>query len=270
MANLDIVNKTSIDERDEFLGYYLGDTPEEAEETFEEFSALLNRIAGSHARLTGLSKEDLFGTALTGLAKAKRDFDPSRSDNFKSFAMFKIKSALNKFYRKNKTIVSIPAYVKIANNYISAIKFVLRECNAKDVQEMLYNGHLKGGLAITNADVEACRKYFRQLKKLAKNVKVPYQRLVDRSEYVPSEVVFCDDGEVTQEWFARERELLAAAILVSKLKDRMTDDELYVAEGIMDGKSYVEIGGSHHPRRSVAWVRLQLDYMKAKFEKEVT
>lgn len=267
MANLDIITKSPVDEKEEFLSYYLGNTPEEAEKTFEEFSSLLNRIAGSHAKLTGLDKGDLFGTALTGLAKAKRDFDPSRSDNFRSFAMFKIKSALNEFYRKNKTIVSIPAYVKTANNYINAIKFILRGCSMEDVQEVLYNGQLEKGLPIVQ--IEACGKYLRQLKKLAKNVKVPYQRLVSRSEYVPSEVVFCDGGDVTKEWFARERELLAAAIFVSKLKDRMTDDELYVAEGVMDGKGYVEIGGTHYPRRSVAWVRLQLDNMREKFLEEI-
>lgn len=269
MANLDITNKIPVDEREEFLSYYLGDTPEEAEETFERFSSLLNIVAKSHARLTGLDKDDLFGTALTGLARAKRDFDPSRSNNFKMFAMFKIKSSLNEFYRKNKTIVSIPAYVKTANNYINAIKFILRDCSMEDVQEVLYNGRLTKELVIEKTDMDACEKYLKQLKKLSRNVKVPYQRLVNRSEYVPSKVGY-DDGEATLEWSNREHELLTAALRVSKLKDRMTDDELYVAEGVMEGKSYSEIGGRHHPRRSVAWVKLQLDNMHRKFLKEVS
>ena len=123
---VDIITKSPVKKKEEvFLDYYLGDTPEEAEDLFKSFSRLLNIISKAYSVWTGMDKEDLFGTALVGLARAKRDFDPKRSDNFKTFAIYKIKNALNSYYRENKTIVNIPSYVKTANGYINGIKFIL-------------------------------------------------------------------------------------------------------------------------------------------------
>ena len=129
-------------EKEIFLDYFLGSTPEEAEEVFYEFSDTLNTITKSYHNWSRLDKGDLFGTALVGLARAKRDFDPLRSDNFKAFVILKVKNALNEYYRRNKTAVSIPSYVRIANSYINNIKFVLESCGIgpKDTQNVLKNG----------------------------------------------------------------------------------------------------------------------------------
>ena len=271
MNNINIISKTTGKvEKEIFLDYFLGSTPEEAEEVFYEFSGTLNAITKSYHNWSRLDKGDLFGTALVGLARAKRDFDPSRSDNFKAFVVLKVKNALNEYYRRNRTAVSIPSYVRIANSYINSIKFVLESHDIvpKDIQTVLKNGELNKSIKMDAKSKEKCIKSIDKLKRLSTNTNIPYQKILERSEYIPSGVSF-DDTISQDELFRRECQVIEAALLVSRLKDYMTDAELSIAEGIMTGKTYAEIGGLQKPHRSAAWVRIQLDKMRSKFERKL-
>lgn len=270
MNDINIVSKTTKVEKEVFLDYFLGSTPEEAEEVFYEFSDVLNTITKSYHSWSGLDKGDLFGTALVGLARAKRDFDPLRSDNFKVFVTFKVKNALNEYYRHNRTAVSIPSYVRIANSYINSIKLVLesRDIVPKDIQTVLKNGELNKSIKIDAKGREKCIENIDKLKRLSVNTNIPYRKILERSEYIPSGVSF-DDTISQDELFKRECQITEAALIVSKLKDYMTDAELLIAEGIMTGKTYAEIGGLQKPHRTAAWVKVQLNKMRSKFKKKL-
>jgi len=262
---IDIITKSPVKKKEEvFLDYYLGETPEEAEAIFNDFSKLLNIMARAYSMWSGIDKEDLFGTALVGLARAKRDFDPGRSDNFKTFAVYKIKNALNDYYRENKTIVSIPSYVKTAHGYINSIKFVLSKYNINQ-QDIVSNRKINDEV-VTKNDKVKCDSFFRKLKRLSKNVNIPYQKIIDRSEYIPSAVSFDEEETSQEEVFIREKQLMAAALLVSKLKDYMTETELSIAESIMANKTYKEIGEMQIPTKSAPWVKQKLDKMRDRFK----
>ena len=99
MTRIDIVSTKPVDEEQEtFLPYYLGDTPEDAEETYSSFSGLLGIMANAYSTFSKDDLEDYFGEAVRGLARAKRDWDPTRGGcQFKTFAILKIKNALNEF-----------------------------------------------------------------------------------------------------------------------------------------------------------------------------
>ncbi|TET61112.1 MAG: hypothetical protein E3J47_05760 [Candidatus Stahlbacteria bacterium] len=265
---VDIITQSPVKKKEEvFLDYYLGETPEEAEAVFSDFSKLLNIMAGGYSMWSGIDKEDLFGTALIGLARAKRDFDHTRSDNFKTFAIYKIKNALNDYYRENRTIVSIPSYVKTANVYINGIKFILSKYNI-DSQDVLLSGEVNNE-AVTKNDKAECNKFFKKLKRLSKNINIPYERIIDRSEHIPTAVSLDEDEISQEEVFLREKQLVAAALLVSKLKDYMTETELSIAEGIMANKTYKEIGYEQIPKRTGPWVKQQIDKMRDRFKDEL-
>jgi len=272
MAKIDIVSTTPVEtEQEMFLPYYLGDSPEDAEETYTTFSNLIGIMASAYAKNTGASPEDFFAEAITGLARAKRDWDPTRGGcKFSTFAILKMKNALNEHCRKNSSIVNVPHYVRTAHTYITNVKTILEGYNIHpdSVRYVLKSAELPGFVEFNDADRKRMEDELGKLNKLAKNSDMKVENLVERAEFVPSDMAY-DESMTQEELHMRERRKLAAALIVSKLEEHMTDSELHVAQGIMAGKIYAEIGRTHSPKRSIAWVQKKLDEMKIKFKEKM-
>ena len=271
MAKIDLVSSTSVDAAQEaFLPYYLGATPEEAEETYELFSWLLGVMASAYASSTDVSIEDYFGEAITGLARAKRDWDPTRGGcQFRTFAIMKIKNALNEYCRKNSSIVKVPHYVRVANTYITNIKTIFEGLGIPEefLRKTLESGEQYRDRAISDTDAKMLSKELDKLKTLAHNSGVVLANLVERAEFIPTDMSY-DESLSQEQLYQREQRRLAAALMVSKLEDHMTEDELHVAHGIMAGKSYAEIGRTHPKKYSIAWVQKKVDEMREKFQRK--
>ena len=270
MTKIDIISSVPIEEGQEaFLAYYLGATPEEAEETYNEFSWLLNIMAQAYAKNSSLPAEDYFAEAITGLARAKRDWDPTRGEcKFKTFATLKMKNALNECYRKHGSIVTIPYYVRTAHTYITNVRTILEgyDMTPQKVRKFVLNTGLMPWLEdLPESEMMRVQEELDKLRRLAKNSKVPYKTLIERSEFIPLDMAY-DESMSQEELFAREQRRLAAALMVSKLEDHMTNEELHVARGIMAGHSYGEIGRTHDPKRSIAWVLDKVNEMRDKFK----
>lgn len=252
---------------EEFPTYYLGDTLEEAEENYTNFSAFIKLISNSYAYNTGVDAAEMFSAAVDGLGRAVRDWDPDRSKGkFRTYATFRIRTSLNDCIRRNKSMVVIPEYIRVAHLYITNIKTILEMYdepleNTNYTLNHVSTSHLS---KIHRVDIRRIKLELDKLVKLAKNSKVPYSNLIERSEYVPIDSYLNDD--MTQaELYEAERRRMAAALMVSKLQDKMTEEELHVANGIIAGKSYGEIGRTYTPKRSIAWVQSKLSDMKEKF-----
>lgn len=265
---IDIVSTgTFKKEEEEFLDFYLGETQEEAEETYHNFSKLLNIVSYSYSMNTGIEQSELFGAALEGLARAKRDWDHTRGNcTFKSYAMLRIKTAMHECCRKNKSIVSIPEYIRVANIYIRNIKTILEGYNEppESIERIIRHRDARGVVRIHKVDKARLEAELDKLGRLASNCGVPYLNLIKRAEFVPTDAYF-DDTMTQEEMYEAERRRMAAALMVSKLQDKMTPTELHIANGIMAGKSYGEIGRTHDPKRSIAWVQQQIEKMREKF-----
>jgi len=270
MPKIDIVSSESVEKQESFLPYYLGNTPEEAEETYELFSWLLGVMAGAYAKSTDVAMEDYFGEAITGLARAKRDWDPTRGGcQFRTFAIMKVKNALNEYCRKNSSIVKIPHYVRTAHTYITNIKTLMEGhgIRRENIEFVLEGGKMFNVSTVPDADVDRIRAEQDKLNKLAVNSGVSLKNLVERAEFVPSDMSY-DESMSQEEMHKREQRRLAAALMVSKLEDHMTEEELHVAQGIMAGHSYAEIGRTHKPKRSIAWVQIIVNDMREKFQRK--
>ncbi len=108
-----------------FLNSFLADTPEKAEMVFEEFKTTLNYLAQSYSKSTGLDKADLFSEALVGLARASRDFDKTKSNNFRGYAIFRVKDTIHNYIRKFSSIIVVPSYIKKAQHVLNKIAIYL-------------------------------------------------------------------------------------------------------------------------------------------------
>ena len=122
-------------------------------------------------------------------------------------------------------------------------------------------------LPIPEKELGEAERLFQNLNNLSRNSKIPVQTLVDRAEFIPSDISLDSDSS-DDEVIGRENQMMAAALVVSKLTDRMTDSEFSVAQGIMAGYTYEEIGAMQDPPRSSSWVRMKLDTMRERFTKE--
>ena len=268
MPKIDFISSEPIEEKEKFLPYYLGATPKEAEQTYEHWSWLLGIMASNFHYNSEMSLEDLYAEAITGLARAKRDWDPTRGGcTFQTFVTLKVKNALNEACRRNNSIVSIPHYVRVAHTYITNIKTIYEGYGIPDdfFRKTIITTDQHRDRALADKDSERVSAELKKLKKLVYNTGVTAERMLERAEFVPSDMSY--DETMTQgELHKREQQRLAAALAVSKLEDQMSEDELHVARGIMAGHSYGEIGRTHPNKYSIAWVQKTVRKMREKFQ----
>lgn len=256
----DIVTKNVVKRAEDMPKCYLADTPEEAEAIYQRFERTLNDLAFSYASSTGLNKADLFGEGLIGLGRAYRDWDPERSDNFKAYAIFRIKDALGEFVRDNSSNISVPTYVKKSHANVREIKAIC-ESACIDYNVILYDHELPDELE--TEDAVRCAELISNLINAANRAKVEYPAFLERLQNVPEDVEYLD--QTPPEIHQREVEMLEAAVVVEKLKEHMDNDELYICEGIMLDKSYDQIG--NELGKSKSWVAGKLKALKERIIK---
>ncbi len=236
-----IVKESPIETYEELPKHFLADTPEEAEELYSKFYNLLNTLSYAYSTQTNIDKSDLFGEALIGLARAKRDFDPQRSDKFKTFAVYKMKSAMNEYVRKNATSTTVPAYIRHANRQIT----LLRDLCDLGAEELHNSAEAEEADLSKMHSVWAKKKaveLFSNLQKGAIRAGIPTAELIRRAAFVVHDVKF-DDYLDPDDVENDTENKLQAALFVEDIKTVMTDRELMIADGIMEGKSLREIGG---------------------------
>lgn len=259
----DVVKKSTVHTYEKFTKHFLGTTIEEAEKAYKEFSHTLNVIASSYSRRSGLDKADLFGEALIGLARAKRDFDEKRGGKFKTFAIYKIKDALEEYVRVFSTPVSIPAYTRRAQKIIYRLIGLLhsRGVGQKDIDAVL-NGHIETD-KIPKDIMQHVLEQVNFLRNEATRAKISLKTMVDRVMVLPCgstdiECVEPDD---------RYEEKMNAKLLINNIKNYITKDELRILELISEGIIYKEIGKKFN--RSDAWVVQQIEKIRNKVRKEI-
>ena len=226
----EIIRQKPIEIRERFLPYFLGTTREEAKKVYDAFSELVNIISYNYAVATGLDKTDIFGEAMIGLARARRDFDPDRSNSFKNYVIFRVKDAINTFVRNAGSVVSVPVYLKKASTYVNRME-------------------------------SGCEKARILFEKAAERAGVSSETLVKRVELIPS------DEEYDELPDDRNEDAIHAAILVEELKRYMTKDELAISEMIMEGKTFREIADSFG--KTGPWVVYKLKKLRERLVKEI-
>ena len=258
----DIVTQSVVKKAERMPEHYLADTSEEAQALYDRYERLLNNFAYSYAVSTGLSKTDLFGEALIGLARAYRDWMPDRSDNFKTYAIFRIKDALNEFVLDNSASISVPAYIKKAYNHLSEIKSI---CESYTIDYTIIAVEQELPVKLDEQDAIRCAELVNFLISAANRAKVDYRKFLERIEVMPEDVSHSD--QLSPETSQREQCALEAALIVEKLKTHMDKTELLICEGIMLDKSYRQIG--EELGYSISWVHKKIEGLRKKILRRV-
>lgn len=253
----DVVSKSIVDRFEDMPKCFLADTREEAEKIYEDFEYTLNNFAYSYSISTGVDKADLFREALIGLARANRDWDPNRSSDFRNYAIYRIKDALNECVRDNCAAVSIPAYIKKANANLKELKDIC-ESYSNSWQTLVYEQEVPIEMEVS--DAVRCSKLVSNIAAAADRAKVEYDKFIDRIEMLPEETEYSDEHKQGHYDANRAQEIFEAAIVVEKLKQHMTEEEIKICDGIMLDKSYDQIG--KEMGKSKAWVSDKLKAMK--------
>ena len=258
----DVIKESSVEPYEELPKHFLADTLEEAERLYNEFFTLLNNLSYSYSISTGIDKADLFGQALVGLSRASSDYDNKRSDKFKNFAIYKIKSALNDYVRKNRVAVVTPAYVSNANRHIVLLKDLgVEPYNLiKDKRSELKK--------VSSRWVKSkVIHLLEMLDSAASRANISTKELIRRAEFVPTVIrynEYMSPDEILQE----NTDKMHLTLLVESIKSHMNERELQIAEGVMGGKSYEEIGEELIPSISRARVCQILKELGEKLEKK--
>ncbi len=268
----DIIKESQIEAYEEFPKHFLADTLEEAEGLYKEYHKLLNIISYNYSSASKIDKGDLFGEALVGLARAKRDYEEDRGAKFKTFALYKIKTALNEYVRKNSMSITVPAYIRNANRHLEALKSIFNFCNIDEniLHESFEGDKFKFFYSIVNEGGfgklgEKAKNLFGNITKAASRANISAKELVKRAEFVPTDVEY-DDYLNSSDIIKTEEDRLLMALFVENIKPYMTATQLTIAEYIMDGeKTYKEIGKEFG--HSDAWVRQELDKLRNTLKK---
>jgi len=258
----DVIKESSVEPYEELPKHFLADTLEEAEELYNEFFALLNNLSYSYSISTGIDKADLFGQALVGLSRASRDYDDERSDKFKNFAIYKIKSALNDYVRKNRTAVVTPAYIANANRHIELLKDL-----GVEPYNLIRDKKLELEKVSSRWVKDKAVHLLKMLNNAANRANISTKELIRRAEFMPT-VIRYDEYMSPDEILQENTDKMYLSLLVENIKDRMDKRELQIAEGVMNGKSYEQIGEELTPSVSSVRVHQILKEFGKKLEKK--
>lgn len=230
------------------LKYFLGNTIEEAQETHDRFVNIINAISREYSLSTGIDKKELFNEAFIALSNAKINFTDKKGVTFDQYAKYSIKRHLND-YIKDNSVIGIPRYI---NRTVS----LLRRLN----NVLLANGHDTSAedyilncsdIELNEADYNKCNEILTYLKNIASRANVTLEKLIKRSNYIPS--INLEINHELVEEPALDKDI---KIIVTNLLEALTTEEKIIAWGIMEGKSKKAI--AKELNKSDTWINSKL------------
>jgi len=218
-----------IREGEKFCKCFLADTEKEAEKLLKDYNSTLKLLSNKVAALTGLDKEDLYQEGIIGLARAKRDFDEERSENFKIFAIYKIKDAMREFGTTQAVTIKAPQYTKDAIRLASVLRELLVKAGEYPYIALvdMWNSSSK---YVNNDPLEKSIQKARQsLKNLADRSHTSVRQLLERSEMIPTlAFAACKDSSMDIEDENPENTMvnnLDAAETISRIKEYLSEED---------------------------------------------
>lgn len=257
----DIISTRTPEEVD-FPKKLLGNNLKEAEELLAEFSAYINKMAGIYAAATNIDKGEFFGEAVLALGKAKAEFDPIKGGEFTPFANFLILDAMNECVKINRISVHIPSYVDKSHNIINRIKTSIFKYT-EDLDAVLTDEVFRKSTLPVDTDQEVSSDII-LLERAAKRASITFKQLVERALVLPMIVTKASDelaGEDTTQ------DALIAKLVVEKIKLLLDDEELAVADLIMQDKTKEEMCGilGH----TNLWINNRVDSIRRKVKRMI-
>jgi hypothetical protein len=216
----------------------LGNSLKDAEELLAEFSNYINKTAGIYAAYTNIDKGEFFGEAVIALGKAKSEFDLTKGGYFIPFAKFLILDAMNECVKSNRILVHIPSYIDKSHNIINRIKESIFKYT-DDFDTVLIDPAFRKSILPKKIN-DSVYYDIVLLKRAAKRASITFKQLVNRALVLPTIVITEDNCESIEG--DTSQDAIIAKMVVNKIKLLLDDDELTIAELIMEDKTKEEMG----------------------------
>lgn len=174
-------------EPENFPPHFLGNSSEEAESCLDHYEKDVKLLAGKFAMLTGADQEDLYQEGLIGLARAKRDFEESRSSSFRIFAIYKIKDSMKEFVTKQNRNIKVPQYIVSTNRLTDELRNTLKK--GADIEPFLSNMDVWNISSEYDGDKEIKQEMAairERIESMALRSATTVPQLLERAEIMPS------------------------------------------------------------------------------------
>lgn len=150
------------------------------EKNIEDYKRLVARMAYKYRR-NRVEYEDLMQEAMVGLILADREFDETRSKNFHTYAIYRMKGKMYEYCIANESPIYIPTHVAKAASYIKQMQRLLDKEPAAldnfDLNAVILNDSHPDEEKLPKRTLADLKELKRKLGRIAYNADTPYERL---------------------------------------------------------------------------------------------
>jgi len=179
-------------EEESFPAHFIADSATEAEVLYKEYLHYIKMFASKYASATGLDEDDLMQEATIGLARANRDFDVERSEEFRTYAIYKMKDALREFVSTQSSDISIPQYILDAGKLIMRLRKVMESANLVHTKDFVSVWQQSEKCDQASEIVKNVTEIRNNIKNLAERSCTTVEQLLERAEMYPSTITELD------------------------------------------------------------------------------
>ncbi len=179
-----------IRENEKFGAHFIADTKEEAASLLKKFDTDLSMQAHKFSTVTGVDKFDLRQEGIIGLARASRDFEKDRSENFRIFAIYKIRDAMREFVTGQAGNIKVPQYIRDAQRLSIIMRGIMEKIGGAAFIPTVDLWQRLVAFKPSNELEESLKKDIEDIKSSIKNLadrshtSVP--QILERAEMMPS------------------------------------------------------------------------------------
>jgi len=269
-----------IRDNEEFCKCFIADTEEEGMELLRKFDMDLSMLSQKFSLVTGVDKQDLFQEGIIGLARAKRDFEEGRSEDFRIFAIYKIKDAMREFITSQASNIKVPQYIRDAQRLADVLKKLVEKIGGLSMYSFSDLWRISGEFKATTESeqclAEDINKVKNSIKNLADRSHTSIIQLLDRAEIMPtitsSSIEFVEVDDFRVDHFSEENNMvkyLHSKDRVKMLKEILASNEfdlLYAR--FVEGKTLKELAPELGVKEETIVVRTNniIAKLKRKFE----
>lgn len=153
----------------------------QTEKDLKDYIRLVLAIAKPYVR-SRVEMEDLVMCGVMGLLEARKSYDPSRSDNFKSYASMRIMGEIFSYCQKNARLAHVQTHISKAAIYVEKIyKYIeaggCENLTTYDIDEIALNFYCKKAELLANHIQEEVAYAKDRIKNIADNSSLTYEYL---------------------------------------------------------------------------------------------
>jgi RNA polymerase sigma factor (sigma-70 family) len=261
-----IVKESTVESYEEFPKYFLADTLDEAESLYKDYYTLLNNISYTYSSYSNIPQSDLFGEAILGLARASRDYEQGKGSKFKTFAIYKIKTVLNEYVRKNSDVVAAPAYITHSSRHYNLLKSIFNASNS-DLIDCCFD---EGKDVIDKEVIDELKlkalEAFEKFERAAKRAGISTKELARRVEFMPTEISF-DEYMSPEEFLQEESNQSDMSLFIENMRPHLNELENEIIDFVLEGKPYNKIAKKYG--KTTPWVRQKLNGIRDVIKKKM-